>query len=464
MHRLLEHGYYRSPVWLQNLAVTAFGYSLHRQRSGADLTYLETLKESECWSAGQVQDYVDDEVRAMVAHAFTHVPHYRRLAAALGLEASDIRSVKDLRKLPILEKDEIRRTPTDFVSEVPTSSHAPFKLSTSGTTGKPLTIYCDPASRQRHYAFWSRLRGWFGITPGMHRATFFGRIICSPSQQRPPFWRYDRFQRNYLFSSYHLAPQYLDSYCEALRRLQPPEIIGYPSSLAAVATHILDRGITDIRPRVVFTTAETLLDTQRAAIEAAFSAPVIDQYGCTEMAIFVSQCEKGAYHVHPEHGVLEVVDSSGAPVPPGGVGQAVCTGLINRTMPLLRYRLGDHVALQAGACGCGRNFPRLASVLGRTDDVLVTPSGRPLGRLDPVFKPLRGLRATQIVQPSRDTLIVRAVVDGTFSKSDSDNLLYELKKRTGDEMKVTLEFVDAIPKGPNGKFRAVVSLLDGTPR
>jgi phenylacetate-CoA ligase len=464
MHQLVEQGYYLSPVWLQNLAVTAFGYSLHRQRSGRDSAFLDTLRAVERWPEAQVAEYVDTQLRGMIAHAFTHVPYYRGLARNRRLQASDIRSVRDLWKLPILEKEQIRRAPQNFLCESSAATGARLTLSTSGTTGKPLTIYCDAASRQRHYAFWSRLRAWFGITPSMHRATFFGRIICSPSQQRPPFWRYDRFQRNYLFSSYHLAPQYLDSYCDALRRLQPPEIIGYPSSLAAVAAHVLDRGLTDIRPRVIFTTAETLLESQRRLIEQAFSAPVVDQYGCTEMAMFVSQCEEGAYHVHPEHGILEVVDSSGAPVAPGGVGQAVCTGLVNRTMPLLRYKLGDRVALREGACACGRSFPMLASILGRTDDVLVTPSGRPLGRLDPVFKPLSGLRATQIVQPSVDRLVVKAVVDRTFSRKDAETLLYELRKRTGDEMNVALEFVDTIPKDANGKFRAVVSLIERSPR
>src|SRR5204862_1618420 len=136
-------------------------------------------------------------------------------------------------------------------------------------------------------------RAWFGITSDMPRATFFGRIVCAPEQQRPPFWRYDYFQKNYLFSSYHLSERHLASYCDSLSRIQAPEIIGYPSSLFALATYMLDHGVTGIRPRVVFTTAETLLAHQRDAIQQAFGAAVVDQYGCTEMAIFVSQCEHG---------------------------------------------------------------------------------------------------------------------------------------------------------------------------
>jgi len=176
------------------------------------------------------------------------------------------------------------------------------------------------------------------------------------------------------------------------------------------------------------------------------------------MAMFVSQCEQGAYHVHPEHGVLEVVGPDGAPVAPGMPGEAVCTGFVNRAMPLLRYRLGDRVVMQEGPCGCGRPFPLVAEILGRADDVLMTGAGVPLGRLDPVFKPLTGIRATQIVQPAPDRLVLRLVVDDTFSATDRDSLLYELRKRTGSEMRIDFEFVDAIPKETNGKFRAVINL------
>ena len=86
------------------------------------------------------------------------------------------------------------------------------------------------------------------------------------------------------------------------------------------------------RPRLIVTTAETLLAFQRETIERAFSCPVTDQYGCTEMALFISQCEHGSYHVHPEYGIVEVLDERDRPVAPGEEGEVVCTGFVNRAM------------------------------------------------------------------------------------------------------------------------------------
>jgi phenylacetate-CoA ligase len=460
MHHLFETAYYKSPVWVQNLAVTALGYNLRKERAGREAgEFLYALTETERWPPSAMNDYVDAQLRAMVRHAFERVPYYRRLSEQTSLKAADIRSRDDLWKLPIIEKEQIRQTPRDFVADPQGPDSRLIKLSTSGTTGTPLTIFCDAASRRHHYAFWARLRGWFGVQPAMYRATFFGRVICPPEQQQPPFWRVDRFQRNYLFSSYHLYERNLGSYCEALKQLQPAEIIGYPSSLHALATYILDVGFTDIRPRVIFTTAETLLPYQRDAIERAFGTKVVDQYGSVEMVHFVSQCEKGTRHIHPEHGILEAVDEDGMPVQTGTAGEAVCTTFVNRSMPLLRYRLGDRVVLGDRSCECGRSFPTVAEVLGRVDDVLVTPSGRPLGRLNLIFNPISGLRATQIVQPALDRLVVKLVVDSTFSARHREQLLYEFRKRTGSDMRIELEVVPEIPREPNGKFRAVVSLL-----
>src|SRR5213594_1699472 len=151
-----ERLYYASPVWLQSLAVSALGFSIYRQRYGRESRALfEQLRESEHWSADRLNQFTDAEVRRVVAHAFTHVPYYRNLAKETGVAAADIQSSTDLHKLPVLEKSEIRGQPEAFVSDKQGLRGRLFELNTSGTSGTPLTIFCDRASRRRHYAFWA---------------------------------------------------------------------------------------------------------------------------------------------------------------------------------------------------------------------------------------------------------------------------------------------------------------------
>jgi phenylacetate-CoA ligase len=460
MNRTIEKIYYRSPLFLQNIAVSAYGARLlHRRHGGQFSRYVSRLRDSESASRETLRQLQAKLLRTLLEHAFKNVPFYRDFARAHRLAAEDFSALSDLGELPIVEKEQLRESPDLFKADKSSIKGDIFELHTSGTSGTPLTIYCNADSERRHYAFMRRMREWFGINPRMRRATFYGRIMVSPSQSEPPFWRYDLFQNNCLFSSYHMSDANLKHYYEKLLSFRPDELIGYPSSLFLLAKFQKKNGLGGIRPRAVFTTAETLLEHQRDIIEEVFQRPVVDHYSSTEMAFFISQCEHGTYHLHPEHGMVEVVNSKGGTVPAGEEGEAVATGFTNYAMPVIRYRIGDRIALGEGECACSRSFPIVNKIVGRVDDILITPDGRPLGRLDPVFKGMSGIFETQIVQDRTDRLLFRMAVDANFSKEDMKTLLYEIRKRTGPDMTIDFEIVDEIPKDRNGKFRSVITTV-----
>ncbi len=460
MGSALEKTYFSLPIFMQNMMVSSYGRILAYRRFGSkSRTYVQKLMSSQWMSQEELCELQNRLLLKFVRHAFAEVPFYQDWASKNYISANDIRCIADINKLPIIEKEEIRNDPTRFCSQKHLKKRDVFTLFTSGTSGKPLTIFCDKDSRRRHYTFWTRLRKWMGIGYREKRATFCGRIIVAPEQKSPPFWRFDLFGRNILFSSYHMSENNLIYYYKKLKEYCPKEILGYPSSLFALAKFIEKEGLEFPWPICVFTTAETLLSHQRDTIEKAFGCKIIDQYGCTEMALFVSQCEYGKYHVHPEHGYLEIIGKDGYPVGPGETGEAVCTGFVNMTMPLLRYRLGDRVCMSSDVCQCGRSFPIVAEIVGRMDDILVTPNGRPLGRLDPVFKGLAGIYETQIVQRDRTSIDIYVVVDSRFTNKSKDKLIREIQKRTGREMEINLHTVKQISRDTNGKFRSVVSTI-----
>ena len=460
MGLLIDAIYYNSPVFLQNLLVSAYGYKLNKRRYGHHHDdMLLKLEETQSLDASKLEEIQFKRFRDILSHAFKTVPFYQDLAFKTGISVKDFLSHHDITRLPIISKDQIRTNPVLYCSKDFVSRKGSFWLFTSGTSGKPLRILCDPVSRQKHYAFWSRFRRWCGLEPGSVRATFFGRIIMKSTDNKPPFWRKDIFGNNYLFSSYHMSENNLPYYYEKLGKLGVEELIGYPSSLFILAKYCLKHKLNGIRPKAVITTAETLLPQQRAMIEEAFATKVFDQYGCTEMVMFISQCEYGSYHIHPEHGIVEIVNETGQPAEIGEAGEIVCTGLLNYSMPLIRYKLGDIIRLSNRKCECGREFPVVDEIVGRTDDILFTPSGKPLGRLDPIFKGLKGIYETQIIQEAIDTLRIKMVNDNNFGEKEEKEFLYELRKRIGTEMKVIIEKVPEIPKDDNGKFRAVISRI-----
>lgn len=458
MKKFIEQHYFNLPVFMQDALCSVYGLYLYRQRyGGAWQRYYSRLLESEKYDLNKLTELQGKLVCNLLKDACQYVPYYRENLVNYNIVAVE-EWQEALKELPLLDKAVVRRNSEQFVSDFYDRTKL-IKLNTSGTTGTPLTVYVAPEARQLNYAFFARSKKWAGVE-GRHikSGTFAGRTIVSPNQKKPPFWRKNFIANNTLFSSYHLSESNLGTYVEKLIKLQPVFIDSYPSSIAVVAEYCLNNHITSIRPRAVITSAETLFAHQREKIENAFGCMVFDQYGCTEQAVFASQCAAGQYHVNPEYGLLEVVDKIGNVVPDGTVGEFVCTGFTNKAMPLIRYKIGDMGALSTKKCECGLNFPVIEKIVGRADDALITPDGRLVGRLDPVFKGVASsIKETQIVQQSRELIRIKIVQDSGYQPEHGDYIVKELVKRMGNDIQFQIEFVDEIPRTKSGKFRAVVN-------
>ena len=184
-----------------------------------------------------------------------------------------------------------------------------------------------------------------------------------------------------------------------------------------------------------------------------------DSYGMAELASAASECEDGTLHLWPEVGHLEIFDDEEDRPVRGQPGRIVATGLLNRDMPLIRYEVGDRamVAPDETTCSCGRPLPRIASLEGRLDDVIVTPEGRRIGRLDPIFKGPFPIREAQITHVSPRRVILAIVAGRGFSESHEDILRQRLEDRLGPGMKISIKVVESLPRNRAGKLRAVVS-------
>jgi phenylacetate-CoA ligase len=225
-----------------------------------------------------------------------------------------------------------------------------------------------------------------------------------------------------------------------------------------LAHEVLERGLAVSGLDLVITNAEPLSDAQRKTIQSAFGCPVRETYGMVEFVAAASECEHGSLHAWPEVGQLEVlVDES--PAGPGSIGEFVCTGFQNPEMPLIRYRVGDSGQAPdwRHACGCGRRLPVLRSLRGRTNDVVIAPDGRRVFWLNPVFHG-QPVREAQIIQQSLDRIQVRYVPENGFDVLAQQTIRHRLIERLGP-VQVDFEAAEWIPRGPNGKFQAVVSQL-----
>ncbi len=458
MSRLLSL-YHRLPPPTRNLAASLRGYYLRSWRYGPETERLvEEALEREKWSREKWKAWQEERLAYVLHRAATQVPYYRQQWSERRRKG-DRASWEVLENWPVLDKEPLRAHPRAFVAD-DCDIRRMFHEHTSGTTGKPLDLWWSRETVRAWYAlFEARWRRWYDVSRHDRWAILGGQLVVPVTQTRPPFWVWNAALKQLYMSSYHLAPAHIPHYLDALKHYRVTYILGYTSALYELACAALEAKRSDLQIQVIIANAEPVYPYQREAIEQAFGCPLRETYGMAEIVAAAGECEQGTLHLWPEAGWIEVLNGE-TPVEPGVTGDIVSTGLFNTDMPLIRYRVGDRGALSAGAngCLCGRTLPVLSRLEGRSDDVLYTHDGRRIGRLDPVFKAQLPIREAQIIQETLDRVRVRYVPADGFSPADARLIVERLQQRMGD-IEVILEATDAIPREPNGKFRAVICQL-----
>ncbi len=461
---MLKHLYDNSPYALRVLGASAYGLRVRQWRYGRKTNeFVQTALERDGWSADRWNDWQKERLAYILHCAATRVPYYRTMWESRRRKG-DNSSWEILQNWPILKKETLRENPSAFVAD-DCDANRMYREQTSGTTGTPLALLHSRETLRHWYAlFDARVREWNGFSRNDRWAIIGGQLVTPVRQVRPPYWVWNAALKQLYLSAYHISADTVSHYFSALRTYKVRYILGYPSALAALAQYAHRLGIPPPGVQLAISNAEPLYDYQRESIALGFGCPVRDTYGMAEYACGASECPKGTMHLWPEVGVCEVLeDDAVMPVFAGESGRLVATGLLNPDMPLVRYEVGDRIALSDSSdCACGRSLPIIQKIEGRSDDVIVTPDGRFVGRLDPVFKADLPVIEAQIIQEEYDRLRVKIVPAATFNGKHSSEIVQRLIERVGP-MRIDVELVDCIERTKNGKFRAVVSKVKGSP-
>jgi putative adenylate-forming enzyme len=219
-----------------------------------------------------------------------------------------------------------------------------------------------------------------------------------------------------------------DEQLAALQAFGPDEISGYPSALAPLAAAQLD-GRLAIAPRLISTAGEVRTPEVTQLIERAWNATPHNMYGTTEGGVFGIDCTAHAgIHISEDLILPEILDADGNPVAAGEPGRRLLiTSLVGRTLPLIRYELGDVVCATREPCVCGRTLLRVTELQGRRDDALTLPTRGGAGTTTvhaiTVRSPLAAVTGLQRYQIIHDTagIHVRVIlrtdaVDGTLDE------------------------------------------------
>jgi phenylacetate-CoA ligase len=145
--------------------------------------------------------------------------------------------------------------------------------------------------------------------------------------------------------------------------------------------------------------------------------------------------------------------------------EILVTDLLNFGMPLIRYRVNDCTVPASRVCACGRGFPLIQKIAGRTTDNFHLPSGSVVPGValtNRVIQVCPGLRKIQVIQTARDAFHVRYVPGVSFTSADLEQLSKKLKVFFPDELRWTFEEVGEIHRERSGKTRFCISHVQGS--
>ncbi len=397
-------------------------------------------------------------LQQLVQHASQTSPFYQERFAEAGLDRTAILYASDLRKLPCLTKTELNSQMSSVLSTAFRREDL-VESSTGGSSGIPLKFYRDAhvtaVRRAQDFFFNAQL----GIHPGTKRAWVWGSPL-DIAQSSSIKARLANFlsERAVHFYSFDAGDQQLREFIGQLNRHRPEAIFAYPNMLVAILEFARAHDVTLPRVGKVITTAEPTYSWQRELFREMLGAETFERYGSREIGTVAAELldHNGMYVFEPTY-ILEVIDGDGNEVRPGEMGELVVTDLYNFAMPLIRYRTGDMVRLEApGNTSCWR---RITAVGGRVVDLIVRPDGSRIAG-EALIMALRTsgvVDRVQVIQRNPQLFVIRHLETASIGHEVRERL--QAKIETLMTSAVTIEF-QAVPElgyDPSGKYRYVTS-------
>jgi phenylacetate-CoA ligase len=454
-----DHIYPKLPVPLQNVAISAFGLQWYYRRFGGIFNECyKGFRDREDYSLQQWRDYQTQQMRKVLLHAYSTVPYYKQTLKQAGFTENSLAKfeLEQITQIPVLEKDTLRTLgKTELVSTQREKGGSFY--SSSGSTGTPTNILYSYAMHQKLSALYeARVRNWAGVSRYDARGMIGGRRVIPDGEGHPPYYRYNLIEKQLYFSAYHIGPSTVKNYVDGLKKYKTQYMVGYAMSNYILARFIKEAGLEAPVMKAVLTSSEKLTPQMRKLLGEVYNCKVYDSWSGVEWCGHISENEHNQLLIGPDSAYLEIIKPDGTQAQPGEEGELVCTGFLNYDQPLIRYKIGDMVRLAADQqTKCGRNFPIVDEIIGRTEDTVVGKDGREMVRFHGIFINLPSVVKGQIVQEELDRFTVNTMTKG-LSIDERETIVKRMKSQLG-EVTVDINEVKDLPIGANGKFKAVVS-------
>ncbi len=428
------------------------------------------MEQTECWKPSDVWDLSSPQREQYQKRLFLrqlrwvtqHVPFYRDLNLAIPeLEALPLQAILD--RLPFQTKNQIKGKNPQFLADMQIPG---YWVRTGGSTGERVDVFHEKTKVASGKASTAFARGWWGFKDGQKCFYIWGH-----SGTFAPGWKglqshllggvKDRLLHRLRVNAYTLDEAHLQVHIDTLIKFQPKWILGYTSSVFALAQSYIRNGhhpseLTKLRGVIV--TSDPCYPYQLDTINTAFRRPVINEYGCIEFGCIAYTHPDGTYRVLEDHLIIET------PMVEDQRHDVVVTDLCTRFQPFIRYKLDDHCSMPL-ADPPSSGFHTIGEIEGRLLDFVIGKNGQKLhGLLLSHFVtsayPL--VSKYRFYQNKSDKIRVELQLfpNKEIDHESEEYLLSLIRREIGSETVLEVVYVNSFPQTPSGKFRWVVSELN----
>jgi phenylacetate-CoA ligase len=409
-------------------------------------------------------NFQNNKINSLFLHAYKYVPYYREAFKKSGIDDNEQFGLKDLKKLPILDKNTIRNNGSALASKELGARKWSYNTS-GGSTGESVRFIQD-----EQYILWRNATNYYyykkilgvdekrskkALLWGSERDIFVGSMGFKAN-----FFNW--LENSIFLNSFRMTESDMERYINKINSYKPRIVRGYAGSLYELCLYAEKNKKQIYSPDFIISSAETLTEDMRDRIEKNFGSYVYDYYGSREVSNLAGECKFGSKHVFSFWNIIEVLDENNEDVKEGETGKVVVTNLFNYSMPLLRYEIGDMAVQGSNKCKCGHFLPYIKKVTGRKSNNFLTKNNTVIygEYFTHLFYLKDWIKKFRVVQEDYEKIKIMAVLNGEINIPEKNEIENKIYLVMGKNCAINWEFIEDIPVSKSGKYLYTISLIN----
>jgi len=409
----------------------------------------------------EIKKYQDKSLRRLIKYAYT-VPIYYEKFKKNGIRPNDINGIKDITKLPFITKKDIRKSSYDKLLPKKANVNEYNMVSTSGSSGKPVSLFYDPYSLFLTFIGFIRVIKEHNISWNKTKIAVIADLSTG-SIEEAYYSKTAIPSLRFLFSLNNIKAFDISEKLEVLigkiESFNPELIVSYPGFLHILAILKRQGKCKGLEPQIVATSGAVVDNYTREYIEKTFNAKLFDVYGATECNPMAYECINGNYHILGDFVHIEFINPEEKEKLTGDGGNIIITRLFGKGTPIIRYTgICDFVVESNRKCECNINTPLIERIEGRKVDFITLPNGNmipPSAITGIPYKVMKKfhtdkIQQFQIIQQKSRNIDILMIVDEQLRNSDPpiEKIFGEMKeqfrKTIGKDVTISIKEVERI--------------------